>query len=126
MKLYHPFIIAPNLEPGLEIGGAYITLQYGSRPHPERRQRYEWTWFMGDKEESGDDLASGVGGGTLQQGFESMLSFLSAFASATEPDDENHDLFPQPMREWAEQNSDELEIAWLELNERRDEQLIEE
>lgn len=126
MKLNPPFIIAPNLEPGLEIGGAYITLQYGNRPHPQGRQRYEWTWFMDDREESGDDLASGVGGGTLQQGFESMLSFLSAFASATNPSSENHGLFPQSMREWAEQNSDEIELAWIDLNERRDEQLIEE
>lgn len=119
MKLNHPFIIAPNLEAGLEIGGAYITLQYGNRPHPEGRQRYEWTWFMGDKEESGDDLASGVGGGTLQQGFDSLLSFLSAFASARDPDGENHDLFPQSMREWAEQNSDDIEVLQIELEEAR-------
>ena len=128
MKLNPPFIIAPNLEPGLEIGGAYITLQYGNRPHPEGRQRYEWTWLMGERQESGDDLASAVGGGTLQEGFESMLSFLSAFASAKEQDNENHNLFPQSMREWAELYSDEIGMLELEIDDARKEcdRLIEE
>ena len=49
MKLHDPFQIAPNLEPGLRIGDAWITLAYSNRPHPEGRQRYEWTWFHGDK-----------------------------------------------------------------------------
>ena len=116
MKLNPPFIIAPNLEPGLRIGDAWITLSYSNRPHPEGRQRYEWTWFRGGREESGDDLASGVGGGTLQEGFESMLAFLSAFASATEPDSENHNLFPESMSEWAEQNSEEIDMMRLEID----------
>lgn len=119
MKLFTPFEIAPNLEPGLKIGDAWVTLSYSQRPHPERRQRYRWTWIAGGSggiafEESGDDLASGVGGGTLIQGFDSLLSFLSAFAEARSPDSENHNLFPQSMREWSEQNSDEISMLHCE------------
>jgi hypothetical protein len=116
MKLHTPFEIAPNLEPGLRIGDAWITLQYSNRPHPEGRQRYCWTWFRGAREESGDDLASGCGGGTLIQGFNSLLSFLSAFAEAKDPDDENYDLFPQAMREWAELYSEEIGMLELEID----------
>lgn len=120
MKLYSPFEIAPNLEPGLRIGDAWVTLSYSPRPHPERRQRYRWTWICGDKEVSDDDLCSGVGGGTLIKGFESMLSFLSAFAEARRPDSENHCLFPRSMREWAEECSDEIEMMELEISDALD------
>lgn len=121
MKLHGPFIIAPNLEPGLKIGDAYVTLKYSNRTHPKGRQRYEWTWMHipTGAMASGDDLASGCGGGTLIQGFDSLLSFLSAFASATNPEDENHDLFPQSMREWAEQSDDEIGVLQLELDDAR-------
>lgn len=116
MKLHDPFQIAHNLEPGLRIGDAWITLQYSNRPHPEGRQRYCWKWFRGAREESGDDLSSGCGGGTLIKGFDSMLSFLGAFASATEQDEENYDLFPESMREWAELYSDEISMLELEID----------
>lgn len=117
MKLHDPFIIAPNLEPGLKIGDAYVTLEYSNRPHPEGRQRYAWTWMHipTGAMASGDDLASGCGGGTLIQGFDSLLSFLSAFAEARDTESENHDLFPESMREWAEQNGDEIAMLQLEL-----------
>ena len=116
MKLFTPFEIAPNLEPGLRIGDAWITLAYSAILHPEGRQRYVWTWMRGAREESGDDLASGCGGGTLIEGFDSLLAFLSAFAEAKDPDDENHDLFPECMREWAEQNSDEIGMLQCEID----------
>lgn len=125
MKLFTPFEIAPNQEPGLKIGDAWITLSYSPRLHPERRQRYRWTWIAGSDEglsfeESGDDLSSGVGGGTLIKGFESLLSFLSAFAEARRPDSENHDMFPQSMREWAEECSDEIAMMELEIRDALD------
>ena len=121
MKLYDPFTIAPNLEPGLKIGDAYVTLRYSNRPHPEGRQRYQWAWMHipTGAMESDDDLASGGGGGTLIQGFDSLLSFLSAFASAHDHEDENHDLFPQSMRKWAEQNEDDIGVLQIELEEAR-------
>ncbi len=45
-----------------------------------------------------------------------FASFLSAFAEADEPGDENHDLFPAELRQWAEANSDELYLAFAECD----------
>jgi hypothetical protein len=73
-----------------------------------------------------EDLQSGYGGGNLQDGLESLLSFLSAFAEAQSyPNSENQDLFPAELAEWATQNADEISMIQCELEE-SEEPIIEE
>ena len=66
---------------------------------------------------SDDDLQSGVGGGSLQSGLESVLSFLGACVESG-ADGDNTELFPANVREWAEQFSDEISMLACELEER--------
>ena len=74
-----------------------------------------WNWIveLEDGETfSGSDLA----------GFEdhngmlaSLLAFIGAFAEARRPDSDNRGLFPDGMRDWAEANSDEIDMTRLEI-----------
>lgn len=46
-----------------------------------------------------------------------FVSFLSACAESKSEDSENYHLFDTPTREWAEMNSDELQILAAEIDE---------
>lgn len=120
MKLHSPFIITSRLLPGLQIGGATVQLEFDGSTSDDRT-RYRWTIDLPDgSQHSGNDLKSGCGGGSLQEGFESLLAFLGASAESWRyrgADGENSDLFPQPVVEWAAQNSDEIGMAQLEIEE---------
>lgn len=131
MILHAPFEITPRLLPGLRCGNGWIQLEY-SGSKPDGRTRYRWTIDLPDGLEfSGNDLASGCGGGNLQQGFNSLLSFLSACAESvryrehTGQAGENADLFPHAVGQWAAKNSDALDMLKLEIEESK-ETLIEE
>ena len=121
MTLNSPFSISSCLLPALEIGGAVIQLEYASRAGRDGRVRYRWTIDLPDgSSHSGDDLQSGCGGGSLQEGFESLLSFLSAAAESWRyagSNGENSDLFPRPVVKWAAQNSDEIGMLECEIEE---------
>ncbi len=125
MTIHSPFCITPSLEPGIRIGDAWLSLTYSSRPGREGRTRYQWRWHNDAGAEcTADDLQSGCGGGDLRQGFSSLLSFLGAFAEAwphshfsADGPVENVDLFPPEMGEWATQNSDEIGMLGIELDE---------
>lgn len=132
MILNQPFQITARLLPGLRIGKAWIHLEYAKRAGSEGRTRYKWTVDLPDgTEHTGDDLQSGCGGGPLQEGFVSLLSFLGAAAESytyrhrTGLTGENEDLFPPAVVEWAAQNSDEIDTLRIELEE-SDSTLIEE
>ena len=119
-----PCMITARLLPGLRVADATISIQYGD-PTKDGRQGYWWWIDLDDgREFSGSDLASGVGGGSLQSGLESLLGFLSACGESFAYDQrrggngmggENSDLFPPEVAEWAAQNSDELGMAAIEL-----------
>jgi len=123
VTLNPPFQITPRLLPGLNIGGAWVQLQY-CKSRDEDRQSYRWTIDLPDgSEHAGNDLSSGCGGGGLQSGFASLLSFLGACAEsvaygrrAGHPG-ENADLFPPAVAEWADQNSDEIAMMACEVEE---------
>jgi hypothetical protein len=113
-------MITPRLTAGVEVGDAWVSIEYSDRAGDEGRDRYQWyVDFKGGREFSGDDLQSGCVGGSLQSGLESLLSFLGAFAESwrhSREDGENSNLFPAEMAEWAMQNSDEIAMlgCWLE------------
>lgn len=126
MKLHSPFIITPRLLPGLSIGGATLSITYSHHPGDNERTRYQWFIDLAPGEKfSGEDLQSGCGGGNLQQGMESLLSFLGASAESYRykmdwdklTPDSNASLFPRPVVEWAYQNSDEISILLCEIEE---------
>lgn len=133
MTLASPFIITPRLLPGLRVGEAFVSLTWSRRPGEGGRVRFAWTVDLVDGASlTGDDLQSGCGGGSLQDGFRSLLGFLCAFAESIQYQErtgrqgENADLFPAELAPWATMNSDELAMLALELDERREETLIDE
>lgn len=127
MLLSTPFVITPRLLPGCQIGAACVSIEYSPLPGDESRVRYRWHIDLSDGAEfSGDDLQSGCCGGSLQQGFDSLLSFLGAFAESvgytarTGRESENADLFPIGLADWATENSDEFAMLQSELEESPD------
>jgi hypothetical protein len=129
MILHSPFSISSRLLPCLEIGNASIQLEYSTRPGRDGRLRYRWTIDLPDGTTfSDDDLQTGCQGGTLQDGFCSLLSFLSASAESrnyrervtrkTEIDiDGNEGLFPPAVVDFACANSDEIGMFACEIEE---------
>ena len=130
MRIAQPCVITSRLLPGIQIGDGSISIEYADLLHNAAidggRQRYRWYLDIPAGEFSGDDLKSGVGGGSLQSGLESLLSFLSAAGESWAYDirqggdgagGENSDLFPPAVAEWAAQNSDELSMAAMEIEE---------
>ena len=116
MTLKTPFLITSRLLPGVQISGAFISIE-DVGCNREGRTCYRWHIdFPTGSTFTGNDLKSGCQGGTLQEGMASLLSFLSA-AAESYPDGENADLFPTAVTEWAYQNSDEISLLGIEIEE---------
>lgn len=124
MNLKYPACICSNLCAGVRVGSGEITIEYAG--DCGGRTCYRWSILADGWEETGDDLQSGVGGGNLRDGLVSLLSFLSACAESRQymrhsgDDGENADLFSARVGAWAEQNSDAIQIAQLEVEETPD------
>ncbi len=117
MELTSPIIITPRLMPGVQIGDAIISIEYKGVTY-DGRMEYRWYVDIGILEVSGDDLSSR--GGSLQEGLESLLAFLGAFAESWQyagENGENSNLFPATLAEWAMLNSDEIGMLQIELEE---------
>ena len=135
MQIKSPLTITSRLKPGVEIGGATISIEYAC-VGPDDRQAYRWFIDLPlprarNGEFQGEDLCSGVGGGTLQKGLENLLVFLGAFAedNADTSEDwepsENANLFPLELAKWAVENADEISTLAIDLEENPDEYIIE-
>lgn len=122
LTLFDPVRIAPNLKPGVQVRDSWITIErYGMSPDHENRDVYAWAILRpGLPDVTGHDLKSGVGGGTLREGLESLLSFLGAFAESQRGKGDNHHLFPVELSEWAYFNADEIGIRAMEVEESPD------
>ncbi len=130
MILNPPFQISPRLLPALCIRSnhdqacAWISIEEWALT-TDGRVRYRYYIDLPDGTEH-----SGVGGGTLQEGMASLLSFLRACAESWRykardgGKGENADLFPPAIAEWASQHIDELGLLQCEL-EQSEETLIE-
>ena len=129
-----PLCITSRLRCGCRIGESELSIAYDKWTDDGRQQYHYWLDLKIDDrriEFYGDDLASGVGGGSLQQGLESLLSFLAAcgesYAYAMRHNNvggmidlsstENGELFPENVAEWCYLNSDELGMLAIELEE---------
>jgi len=118
MKISNSCSITSRLLPGVILGNTQISIEYAGVE--DNRTKYRYYIDIGRKEYTKDDLSSGCGGGTLQQGLESLLSFLCAAAESWRyagKNGENSDLFPQRIVKWAAQNSDELAMLRVEIEE---------
>lgn len=126
MTLNQPFEITSRLLPGVKIGNdSFISIEFAGET-PDGRARYRYYIDTPSFDYSKQDLKSGVGGGSLQSGMESLLSFLGAFAEARAYEDrtgresENSDLFPDELASWAVEHSDEFSMLQCELSESPD------
>ena len=125
MIINAPCFISSRLLPAIKVGDATISIGYARKRDRDNRTAYRYYIDLKDGEDgyTCDDIKSGVGGGNLQEGLHSVLSFLSACAESYRyagEDGENSDLFPQFIAEWAMANSDELSMASLELDSSED------
>ena len=123
MMLLSPVEITPRLLAGVRVNGAFIAIDCAGASEGRTRYRYCIDLPDGTSCEN-DDLRSGVGGGGLQAGLESLLSFLSACGESVQVRDragsgENCDLFPPNVGEWAAQCSDALTTLQCELDEKK-------
>lgn len=120
MEIKNPCIITPRLLPGLVVGEGFISIEYSKRTSIDGRTRYKYYIDLEDIYYSDESLKSGCGGGSLQEGLESLLYFLTAFAESRrygKPESDNWTLFPDKLADWAMQNSDELSSLEIELEE---------
>lgn len=121
-----PFIITARLMAGVRIGDAFISIGQGKRNSEGRTQYGVFIDLPDGTEHEVTYLHSGCQGGEIQDGMASLLSFLSAagesyaYAMRQGKDGmtgENSDLLPQAVTEWAYQNSDEISLLALEIEE---------
>lgn len=125
MQISAPLIITARLLPGARVGDGYVSIEYSPRQPPSGRTRYRYFVDVGNRSHKGSDLQSGVGGGDLQEGLRSLLSFLSAagegysYEQRTGRKSDNTGLFPKWLSEWAADNEDELSMLSLEIEESR-------
>lgn len=126
MKLNSPFVITSRLLPGLHFRDgeklSEISITFDGTTG-DGRARYRYYIDAPGLEHTANDLKSGCGGGSLQEGMESLLSFLSAcvesrnYSRRTGRDGENSDLFPDHVAQWAANHSSEIEMAHFEISE---------
>jgi hypothetical protein len=125
MKLQSPFAISARLLPAVQVGDSWISIKLADGYTPDGRARYRYYIDTPAFEHTNDDLASGCGGGSLQMGMESLLSFLLAAVESyryrgctwTGDPHDNSSLFPQQVVEWAYQHDSEIQSLQMELEE---------
>ena len=113
MRLKNPVFITSRLLPGVKVGNAIVQLEYDGTD--DGRTVYKYTIDLKDEEGettfSGNDLKSGCGGGSLNEGFSSLLVFLAAFAEGSP------NLFPEGLKEWASQHINEIVMTEMKFDE---------
>ncbi len=125
MQLSYPLKISARLLPAVQIGPAWVSLEYlGERC---------FHWYIDVLKDgkaiefAGEDfrLPMSAGSGDLsdfyRKAMASFLSFLQAFAEAVEYEtrsgrkSDNSQLFPAGLRDWAVEFQDDIMLAQLEL-----------
>ena len=116
MNLKHPFAISARLLPAVCVGDATISIEYAGESGGRTLYRHTID-FRGSKRPAViEDVRSGVGRASLRDGMSALLSFL--YASATQSDMAGE--FTPRVERWAKQNSDEISICQLEIDETPD------
>ena len=106
MKLHTPFIISARLLPALKIGDMTLSMEMLPRG-PAGRNCYRYFFdFPKGKPFTGYDLRSGCQGGSLVEGFGSILAFLDSAA-------ESSDKCGFPPKVLRRVSENESEMGWL-------------
>lgn len=124
-----PLEIGPNLEPAVRIGLAdWVTVTPTGHTGHDGKPCWRITILREGQPDFVDDTLHGWG--NAGEMLEATLSFLAACAESRrhrewrgEADvdpDSNEGLFPPDIAEWAAQNSDEISLTELELQEERE------
>jgi hypothetical protein len=116
LKISAPCLITPRLLPGVKIGNSWLSIEYGEWSHDNRK--IYLIYIDTPEGEYVTNIQSGVGGGSLQQGLESCLSFMGACAESMRyagEEGENSDLFCPEVAQWCLDNSDEIDMLQCEL-----------
>lgn len=132
MRLQAPVIITARLMAGVKVGDdAFISIEYAGN---DRDGRNIYRYYIDAPSANFSVVNNDIKGwGGLQEGLESLLSFLGAAAESYDyakrmgkelSDTENGELFPANVTEWAYMNDSELSQLRLELEENAE--LIEE
>lgn len=116
LTLRHPFVIGSRLLPAVRVGGAEISIEYAGQSEGRAVYRHYIDLPGSRRAAIVEDIRSGVGNATLRGGMSALLSFL--YAAATQSD--MHGEFPGRVEEWARQNSDEISLVQMEIEETRD------
>ena len=112
-------------EISLHVGDATLTMEYIGREYDsfrEYRPRYQYIITPDDLawQYVGDDISGPMYGAIdLESAMSALLSFLEACAESRAYGDgtgENSTLFPAHVGEWAEQYSDEINLARYEID----------
>ena len=125
MKLHKPFRIDSRLMPAVEFrsrfGQLVIALDIDGTD-PDGRTRYHYVIESGDMAFEATDLRSGCQGGSVAEGFATLLAFLEAAGEAHRAwmngrTSDNQGSFPEWVEELAYHYSDELAALRLDLEE---------
>lgn len=129
MEVSYPCVITHRLRCGVRINDSEISIDIGNWTDDGRISYRYWLDLKLDGkriEFYEEDIQSGVGGGSLQEGLQALLSFLGAcgesYAYAMRnngklADTDNGNLFPENVAEWCYINLDELAMVRCELEE---------
>lgn len=132
LEIKQPLCITPRLLPGCRIGEAWISIEYSESTLG--RQYYRWYIDLDIDNTIGqvfadNQLCSGANGGTLQEGLESLLGFLRAFAEAwanrTYGTNDSMSLFRAELADWAIENEEEIACLECDLQEHPNEFIVE-
>lgn len=118
MVLHSPFIISSALAPGLQIGGATLSLLSTEEVHRGGffRACAKFELYTPDFIHVDEDLGSGVGGfHSTVEIFETYLSFLEAAAESHRYGGENSDLFPKHVVAWAADHIDDIAAVRMSI-----------
>jgi len=113
MRIHPPCYITSRLMVGIRIGDMEISIGYADRPGDNGRTRYRYKLELGCSCYEADDLQSGAQGGSLQEGLDSLFSFLAACGESY-----GHYLRitgHASEAEWAYHSADELSAAALDF-----------
>lgn len=118
-----PLQITSRLAPGFVLGDAEISFETTDRRNPQGKPAWRMIVEIRSASTLRGHQSTIHGWGDAASIASAGLSFLSACAEAygyrmrTGTCSDNVDLFPEWVAEWAYQNSDELAILQLELDE---------
>lgn len=105
--------------------GGFLIVRRDGMDFRDNRDTQAFAWRVMDEQgitiDAGTDLrepyfSNQSGEERVLRGLRALCSFLVACAESPDEDSENYSLFSRPVREWAEQYSDELQVLSSELD----------